>query len=76
VRDFDPVTGSGNGIVFYRHSLPALSDAVKRALFLPAGELEILGQRVREADFSWGPAVARLEELQGRLLRKIGRISA
>ena len=76
VRDFDPVTGSGNGIVFYCHSLPPLSDAVKRALFLPAGEWEILGQRVREADFSWGPAVARLEELQGRLLRKIGRISA
>jgi starch synthase len=76
VRDFDPVSGSGNGIVFHRHSLPALADAVKRALFLPAGEAEILSQRVREADFSWAPGIKRLEELQRRLLRKTGRASA
>jgi glycogen synthase len=76
VREFDPVTGSGNGLVFYRHSVAALADIVKRALFLPAGEWEILSQRVRETDFSWGPAVARLEELQRRLLRKTGRTSA
>ena len=53
----------------------ALADAVKRALFLPAGEWENLSHRVRETDFSWGPAVARLEELQRRLLRKTGRTS-
>ena len=76
VKDFDPVTGSGNGLIFYRHSVAALADVVKRALFLPAGEWEILSQRVRVTDFSWGPAVARLEELQRRLLRKIGRILA
>jgi starch synthase len=75
VRDFDPVTGSGNGLVFHRHSVAALADAVKRALFLPAGEWENLSQRVRETDFSWRPAVARLEELQRRLLRKTGRTS-
>jgi starch synthase len=73
VKDFDPVTGSGNGLIFYRHSVAALADVVKRALFLPAGEWEILSQRVRVTDFSWGPAVARLEELQHRLLRKTGR---
>ena len=76
VRDFDPVTGAGNGIVFYRHSPAALADAVKRALFMPAGEREILSQRARETDFSWTPAVARIEELQRRLLRKAGRASA
>ena len=76
VRDFDPVTGSGNGLVFYRHSLGALADAVKRALFLPAGESEILSQRARETDFSWAPAVARLEELQRRLSRRTGSTSA
>ena len=76
VRDFDPVTGSGNGLVFHRHSLAALADVVKRALFLPTGEREILSQRVRDTDFSWAPAVARLEELQRRLLRKTGRTSA
>jgi starch synthase len=76
VKDFDPVTGSGNGLVFYRHSLNALADAVKRALFLPKGESEILSQRARETDFSWTPALARLEELQHRLSRKAGRASA
>ena len=76
VKDFDPVTGSGNGLVFHRHTLAAFSDGVKRALFLLSGECEILSQRVRETDFSWQPAVARLEELQRRLLRKMGRISA
>jgi starch synthase len=75
VRDFDPVTGSGNGLVFHRHSVAALADVVKRALFLPVGEWEILSQRVRETDFSWGPTVARFEELQRRLLRKTGRAS-
>lgn len=76
VRDFDPVTGAGNGIVFYRHSLASLADAVKRALFMPAGEREILSSRVRDTDFSWVPAVARIEELQRRLSRKAGRASA
>jgi starch synthase len=76
VKDFDPVTGSGNGLVFYRHSLNALADAVKRALFLPKGESEILSRRARETDFSWTPALARLEELQHRLSRKAGRASA
>jgi len=73
VRDFDPVSGAGNGLVFHRHTLPALADSIKRALFLPAGELEILSQRVRETDFSWTPGIKRLEELQRRLLKKTGR---
>lgn len=75
VKDFDPVTGSGNGLIFYRHSVAALADVVKRSLFLSVGEWKILSQRVRMTDFSWGHAVARLEELQRRLLRKTGRSS-
>ncbi len=73
VRDFDPVITAGNGLVFYQHSLPVLADALKRALFLPANDLEILSQRGRDRDFSWGPAVVRLEHLQRRLLREFGR---
>jgi glycogen synthase len=73
VRDFDPVTHAGNGLVFYQHALPVLVDALKRALFLPASDLEILSQRGRDRDFSWGPAVVRLEHLHRRLLREFGR---
>ncbi|MEI8294202.1 MAG: glycogen/starch synthase [bacterium] len=76
VRDFDPVNASGNGLVFYRHSLPALADSLKRALFMPSGEFQILSSRVRESDFSWRPAVARMEKLQTRLLLKTGRLAA
>lgn len=76
VRDFDFVTGSGNGLVYYKPSLESLADVIKRALFLPKGEREILAQRARDTDFSWKPAIARLEELQRRLPRNAARALA
>ena len=76
VRDFDPVTGAGNGLVYYRHAMSALADAVKRALFLPVGEMDILSRRSRDMDFSWKAGVARLEKLERRLLQGAGRVAA
>lgn len=73
VRDFDPSSGSGNGLVYHRHTLASLADALKRALFLSPAERELLVQRAREKDFSWAAAISGLENLQQRLLRSIGR---
>lgn len=76
VRDFDRVTGSGNGLVYYKHSRDSLADAIKRAHFLPSGEMDILSRRARDTDFSWKPAIARLEEMQHRLLQKTRQAAA
>lgn len=76
VRDFDPVTAAGNGLVFYRHTAAALADVVKRALFLSTSELQVLSRRSGETDFSWKTGVSRLETLHGRLLKNAGRLAA
>lgn len=73
LRDFDPVTGCGNALIFYRHSEAALSDVLRRAAFLGSEELKNLSSRAVETDFSWNGTVLRLETLYKRLLD--GRIS-
>ncbi len=74
VQDFDPVTGSGNGFVFYRETSSALRDAIGRAA--RSESLEALTQSARAADFSWASAARRHEALYRRLLTQSGRMAA
>jgi starch synthase len=71
VQDFDPVTGTGNGFVFYKNSVEALGDTIGRAARLenPAP----LVQAARSADFSWRAAAGRHTVLYRRLLEASGR---
>ncbi len=67
VTDFDHSTGAGNGLVFHRLSVDALADALRRAIYLPAGEHAILSSRARDLDLSWDACAARLASLAKRL---------
>jgi starch synthase len=67
VTDFDHSTGGGNGLVFHRHSVDALADALRRAIYLPEGERAILSSRARDIDLSWDACAARLTSLAKRL---------
>lgn len=68
VQDFDPVTGAGNGFVFYRNTAGALQDAIGRAA--RTNDLAPLVQAARSMDFSWAAAARRHEGLYRRLLRQ------
>lgn len=74
VRDFDPVTGEGNGFVFYKNSTGALRDAIGRASRTP--DLARLADAARSADFSWAAAAKRHLVLYNRLLAAGGRSAA
>jgi len=63
VQDFDPVTGTGNGFVFYRNTVAALGDAIGRA----AGAGEALSLAARSADYSWAASASQHEALYRRL---------
>ncbi len=76
VQDFDPVTGLGNGYVFFQSSDTALLDAIRRALHAPDEVQSILVRAARAADFSWAASAKRHESLYGRLLAKTGRAVA
>ena len=71
VQDFDPVTGGGNGFVFYKNSVEALGDAICRAS--RTADLAPLVEAARSADFSWASAANRHLVLYSRLLAASGR---
>jgi starch synthase len=76
VRDHDPVTGLGNGLVFYRHSTAALLDAILRAIQLPEAVRRDLSECNRGMDFSWNTAARALDRLYARLTGRTDRIAA
>jgi len=76
VRDFDPVTGEGNGLVYYRRSVPALIDAILRAAQLPVGTQSLLAERNRAMDFSWASTAKALDRLYARLPGRSNRLAA
>ena len=74
VQDFDPVTGSGNGFVFYRNTVSALGDAIGRAA--GAGDIPALSLAARSADYSWAASAKQHEALYRRILTQPGRAAA
>jgi len=74
VQDFDPVTGAGNGFVFYKDSVKALGDAIGRAA--RTADLAPLVETARSADFSWAAAAKHHLALYSRLLAAAGRTAA
>ena len=74
VQDFDPVTGGGNGFVFYKNSVEALGDAIGRAA--RTADLAPLVGTARSADFSWAAAANLHLALYSRLLAAAGRAAA
>lgn len=76
VQDYDPVTASGNGFVFYRETTGALVDAIRRAVKSPQGELAGIVEAARAADFSWSACARRHGALYRRLLAQAGKPGA
>jgi starch synthase len=76
VRDFDPVTGQGNGLVYYRHTAAALLDTILRAVQLPVETRALLAERNRARDFSWDSTIRALDRLHTRLLGGSVRLAA
>lgn len=74
VVDHDPVTGEGNGYVFYKDTVSALCDSIHRAL--TAEDHATLVAAARAADFSWRATAARHIALYSRLLERLGRKAA
>ncbi|MEI6073320.1 MAG: glycogen/starch synthase [Verrucomicrobiae bacterium] len=74
VEDYDPVSGRGNGFVFYRHSTDALGDAIHRAV--RTGDTTPLVEAARATDCTWAASAKRHEELYRRLLARSGRAVA
>jgi len=70
VQDYDPVSGQGNGFVFYHNSTEALRDAIHRAVHT---DITPLIRAARSADCSWAASAKRHEELYRRLLARSGR---
>ncbi len=69
IRDYDPATGEGNGLMFYDYSQDALWDAILRArrLFGKPKEWAGLVQRAMAADFSWPKAAAEYVKVYERV---------
>lgn len=63
VRDFDPVSGQGHGLVFRRAGVEGVADAVKRAFLLPEVEKEMLSARCRALEFTPEASARRLERV-------------
>ena len=76
VRDFDPVTGEGNGLVYYRRSAVALIDVILRAAQIPAETKSLLVERNRALDFSWTSTAKALDRLYSRLATGSSRLAA
>ncbi len=74
VQDFDPVTGEGNGFVFYKNSPSAVRDAIGRAS--RTKDLAPLVRAARSADFTWAATAKQHEALYQRLLSANGRLAA
>jgi starch synthase len=63
VRDFDPVSGHGCGLVFRRAGVEGVADAVKRAFLLPDAEKQMLSDRCRALEFTPEASARRLERV-------------
>lgn len=65
IEDYDPVTDSGFGFLYYRPSSEALWDAIGRAkeIFQNRAVWSQLIERAMEQNFSWERAAASYEEL-------------
>jgi starch synthase len=70
VQDYDPVSGQGNGFVFYHPSTGALRDAIHRAIH--ADDMTSLVRSARSTDYSWAASAKRHEALYRRLLAQSG----
>lgn len=70
IEDYDPTTNAGTGFLFFDYSPEAFWDAITRAKrhFQNVAEWQSLMRRAMEADFSWGTAVERYEEVYKRAL--------
>jgi starch synthase len=68
IQDFDPVTQSGNGFLFFDAHPEALWDAIERARrhFTHPEEWTALQRRAMATDFSWERAVQRYEAVYTR----------
>jgi starch synthase len=78
IQDFDPGKDEGNGFKFKEYSVPALRDAIRRALqaYRDRAVWEKLMIRGMSADFSWGRSAAEyLNVYQETLNRKKARTS-
>ena len=71
VQDFDPVTGEGNGFVFYKNTVEALIDVIGRAARSP--DLPLMVEAARAADFCWASSARSHLTLYSRLCAAIGR---
>jgi starch synthase len=74
VQDYDPVSGQGNGFVFYHPSTGALRDAIHRAIH--ADDMTSLVRSARSTDYSWAASAKRHEALYRRLLAQSGCAAA
>ena len=70
VEEFDPKTGRGNGFLFGPYEVPALLEAVDRALtlFHQKGEWTTLMKNAMAADFSWDRSALAYLDLYRKLL--------
>lgn len=70
VEEFDPKTGRGNGFLFGPYEVPALLEAVDRALtlFRQKGEWTTLMKNAMAADFSWDRSARAYLDLYQKLL--------
>jgi len=73
IQDFNPAKDEGNGFKFKEYSVPALRNAIQRALqaYRDSAVWEKLMLRGMSADFSWGRSAAEyLNVYQETLNRK------
>lgn len=72
LRDYDPVTGEGWGLLFYDYSHEAFWDAIRRAkkLFARPAKWKELVRAGMGKNFSWENACAAYEVLYGQLLKR------
>lgn len=78
IEDYDPVTNSGYGFLYYDNSTEALWDSIKRAreIFQDPLVWVALIERAMARDFSWTVAARKYEELYADILRRPIALSA
>jgi starch synthase len=71
VSDYDPETGSGNGLIYFNHSPRAVLDSVRRAndLYQQHDLWSQLAARAQKVDMSWGESATAFARLYANLLR-------
>ncbi len=71
IRDYDPTTKEGWGILFYEYSQEALLDALMRArdLFADSGNWRELVKSAMRRNFSWENSAAAYESVYNGLLK-------